>query len=51
MGHNVAVSEQQPAGWSDEERIRRWIEGAAQREVQMVPVSEELFEAAALQAR
>jgi SAM-dependent methyltransferase len=49
VGHNVAVSEQQPVGWSDEERVRRWIEGAAQREVQMVPVSEELFEAAALQ--
>jgi ubiquinone/menaquinone biosynthesis C-methylase UbiE len=43
------VSEQQrPAGWSDDERIRRWIAGARQREGQMVPVTEELFDAAAL---
>lgn len=40
--------EQRPAGWSDDERIRRWIAGAAQRETQMIPVSDELFETAAL---
>ena len=46
------MSEQQrPAGWSDDERIRRWIAGARQREGQMVPVTEELFAAAALAAR
>jgi SAM-dependent methyltransferase len=43
------VSEdQRPAGWSDDERIRRWIEGAKQRESQMTPVTEELFAAADL---
>jgi ubiquinone/menaquinone biosynthesis C-methylase UbiE len=43
------VSERQrPAGWSDDERIGRWIAGARLREVQMVPVTEELFAAAAL---
>ncbi|HEU5485154.1 MAG TPA: class I SAM-dependent methyltransferase [Microlunatus sp.] len=43
------MSEQQrPAGWSDDERIRRWIAGARQREIQMVPVTDELFAAAAL---
>lgn len=41
--------QQQPAGWSDDERVRRWIAGAAQREVQMIPVSDELFGRAALQ--
>lgn len=42
-------SKQRPAGWGDEARVRQWIAGAAQREAQMVPVSEELFAAAALQ--
>ena len=40
--------QQQPAGWSDEERIRRWIAGARQREGQMIPVTEELFDAVVL---
>lgn len=43
------MSAQQPAGWQDQERIRRWIEGSAQRELQLAPVSEELFAAADLQ--
>jgi SAM-dependent methyltransferase len=41
--------EQRPAGWADDERVRRWIEGAAQRERQMVSMTEELFAAADLQ--
>jgi SAM-dependent methyltransferase len=39
---------QQPAGWNDDERVRRWIIGARQREGQMAPVSAELFAAADL---
>ena len=39
---------QQPAGWNDDERVRRWIVGARQREGQMAPVSAELFAAADL---
>lgn len=42
--------QQRPAGWGDEARVREWIAGAEQREAQMVPVSEELFAAAALQS-
>lgn len=42
-------SEQQaPTGWSDQERVRRWIEGARRRESQMTPISDALFAAAAL---
>lgn len=40
--------QQRPAGWGDEARVRQWIAGAEQREAQMIPVSEELFAAAAL---
>ena len=40
---------QQPAGWNDDERVRRWIIGARQREGQMAPVSAELFAVADLQ--
>lgn len=40
---------EQPTGWADAERVERWIAGAARREVQMAPVSAELFEVAALQ--
>ena len=40
---------QGPAGWNDDERVRRWIIGARQREGQMVPISAELFAAADLQ--
>ena len=40
---------QQPAGWNDDERVRRWIVGARQREGQMAPISAELFAAADLQ--
>ena len=39
----------QPTGWNDDERVRRWIVGARQREGQMTPVSAELFAAADLQ--
>jgi SAM-dependent methyltransferase len=47
--HNGAVSEQQqPVGWSDQERVRWWIAGARQREAQLAPISEELFAVAAL---
>lgn len=42
--------QQQPTGWRDDERVRRWIDGAAQRELQMEPVSDELFAAADLRA-
>jgi ubiquinone/menaquinone biosynthesis C-methylase UbiE len=38
----------QPTGWNDDERVRRWIVGARQREGQMAPVSAELFAAADL---
>ncbi|HEY5980641.1 MAG TPA: class I SAM-dependent methyltransferase [Microlunatus sp.] len=37
-------------GWNDDERVRRWIVGALQREGQMAPVSAELFAAADLQS-
>jgi len=40
---------QASAGWHDDERVRRWIIGARQREGQMVPISAELFAAANLQ--
>jgi len=40
---------QGPAGWNDDERVRRWIIGARQREGQMVPINAELFAAADLQ--
>lgn len=44
-----SMSDQQtPAGWADQERVRRWIEGARQRESQMTPISDELFAAADL---
>lgn len=41
--------QQQPAGWSDDERVRRWIAGARQRESQLTPITEALFAAAALE--
>ena len=37
----MSEQQQQPAAWSDEERIRRWIEGAKQRETQMTPITED----------
>ena len=40
---------QGPTGWNDDERVRRWIVGARQREGQMAPISAELFAAADLQ--
>lgn len=46
----MSEQQQQPTGWSDDERVRRWIEGSAQRELQMEPVTEELFAAADLRA-
>lgn len=49
MAHTGLMSQPQPAGWHDQERIRCWIEGATRREPQMAPVSDDLFEAAALQ--
>lgn len=41
--------QQQPAGWNDDERVRRWIAGTRQRESQMNPITDALFDAAALQ--
>ena len=38
-----------PAGWNDEDRVRRWIAGAREREGQLTPISAELFAAADLQ--
>jgi SAM-dependent methyltransferase len=38
-----------PAGWDDEDRVRRWIAGAREREGQLAPISAELFAAADLQ--
>ena len=40
---------QGPTGWNDDERVRRWIVGARQREGQMAPISAELFAAARAQ--
>ena len=45
----MAAGTQASAGWHDDERVRRWIIGARQREGQMVPISAELFAAANLQ--
>ncbi len=45
----TADGAQQPTGWNDDERVRRWIVGARQREGQMAPISAELFAAADLQ--
>jgi ubiquinone/menaquinone biosynthesis C-methylase UbiE len=45
----MTADNQAAAGWHDDERVRRWIIGARQREGQMVPISAELFAAANLQ--
>jgi ubiquinone/menaquinone biosynthesis C-methylase UbiE len=45
----MTAGAQGSAGWNDDERVRRWIIGARQREGQMAPVSAELFAAADLQ--
>lgn len=42
------TEQQTPGGWSDQERVRRWVAGARQREAQMAPISDALFAAAAL---
>jgi ubiquinone/menaquinone biosynthesis C-methylase UbiE len=45
----MTAGNQAAAGWHDDERVRRWIIGARQREGQMAPISAELFAAASLQ--